>query len=93
MTLPQLDYLIIACHPDDAEIGCGGAILSLKAQGAVVGVLDLTNGEPTPHGRPELRRRNAPPPPPSSASTGAATLVYRTARSLPISTPAARSPA
>jgi hypothetical protein len=25
--LPQLDYLIIACHPNDAEIGCGGAIL------------------------------------------------------------------
>src|SRR5450432_2793319 len=55
--LPQLDYLIIACHPDDAEIGCGGAILSLKAQGARVGVLDLTDGEPTPHGSPEIRQR------------------------------------
>lgn len=55
--LPQLDYLIIACHPDDAEIGCGGAILSLRAQGAKVGVLDLTNGEPTPHGSPEIRER------------------------------------
>jgi N-acetylglucosamine malate deacetylase 1 len=52
-----LDYLVIACHPDDAEIGCGGAILSLKAQGAKVGVLDLTNGEPTPHGTPEIRQR------------------------------------
>jgi bacillithiol biosynthesis deacetylase BshB1 len=56
-TLPQLDYLIIACHPDDAEIGCGGAILSLIAQGVKVGVLDLTDGEPTPHGSPEIRRR------------------------------------
>ena len=55
--LPQLDYLIIACHPDDAEIGCGGAILALKAQGAKVGVLDLTDGEPTPHGSPEIRAR------------------------------------
>src|SRR5205807_4774297 len=55
--LPQLDYLVIACHPDDAEIGCGGAILALKAQGARVGVLDLTDGEPTPHGSPEIRRR------------------------------------
>jgi bacillithiol biosynthesis deacetylase BshB1 len=54
---PQLDYLVIACHPDDAEIGCGGAILSLKAQGAKVGVLDLTDGEPTPHGSPDIRRR------------------------------------
>ena len=56
-TLPELDYLIIACHPDDAEIGCGGAILSLKSQGAKVGVLDLTNGEPTPYGSPEIRER------------------------------------
>jgi bacillithiol biosynthesis deacetylase BshB1 len=55
--LPELDYLVIACHPDDAEIGCGGAILSLKAGGARVGVLDLTDGEPTPHGTPEIRRR------------------------------------
>ncbi|HLJ95543.1 MAG TPA: bacillithiol biosynthesis deacetylase BshB1 [Gemmataceae bacterium] len=53
---PPLDYLVIAPHPDDAELGAGGAILSLKAQGATVGVLDLTDGEPTPHGSPEIRR-------------------------------------
>jgi bacillithiol biosynthesis deacetylase BshB1 len=56
-SLPTLDYLIIAVHPDDAEIGAAGAILSLKAQGARVGVLDLTDGEPTPFGSPELRAR------------------------------------
>jgi bacillithiol biosynthesis deacetylase BshB1 len=55
--ISQLDYLIIACHPDDAEIGCGGAILSLKALGAKVGVLDLTDGEPTPHGSVAIRKR------------------------------------
>src|SRR5262249_43236946 len=53
----ELDYLVIAPHPDDAELGAGGAILSLKAQGASVGILDLTDGEPTPHGSPEIRRR------------------------------------
>jgi N-acetylglucosamine malate deacetylase 1 len=53
---PRLDYLVIACHPDDAEIGCGGAILSLQSNGVKVGVLDLTNGEPTPHGSPEIRK-------------------------------------
>lgn len=57
MTLPQVEYLFIACHPDDAELCCGGAILSLKAQGASVGVLDLTDGEPTPHGSVEIRQR------------------------------------
>jgi N-acetylglucosamine malate deacetylase 1 len=56
-TYPVLDYLVVAPHPDDAELGAGGAILLLKAQGARVGVLDLSNGEPTPHGSPEIRHR------------------------------------
>jgi bacillithiol biosynthesis deacetylase BshB1 len=55
--MTPLDYLVIAPHPDDAELGAGGAILLLQAQGARVGVLDLTDGEPTPHGSPEVRRR------------------------------------
>ncbi len=53
----MLDYLVIAPHPDDAELGVGGTILLLKSHGASVGVLDLTDGEPTPHGSPEIRRR------------------------------------
>ena len=56
MSLPELDYLVIAPHPDDAELGVAGTILALKAQGARVGVLDLTDGEPTPHGSREIRR-------------------------------------
>jgi bacillithiol biosynthesis deacetylase BshB1 len=54
--MANLDYLVIAPHPDDAELGVGGTILLLKSQGAKVGVLDLTDGEPTPFGSPELRR-------------------------------------
>jgi N-acetylglucosamine malate deacetylase 1 len=50
-----LDVLVIAPHPDDAELGMGGAILRLRAEGKRVGVLDLTSGEPTPHGSPEIR--------------------------------------
>lgn len=34
-----------------------GAILSFKAEGLQVGVLDLTSGEPTPFGSPEIRVR------------------------------------
>jgi bacillithiol biosynthesis deacetylase BshB1 len=55
--MQTLDYLVIAPHPDDAELAMGGSILLLQAQGARVGVLDLTDGEPTPQGNPEIRRR------------------------------------
>jgi N-acetylglucosamine malate deacetylase 1 len=53
----SIDYLVIAPHPDDAELGVGGTALLLRSQGHSVGVLDLTDGEPTPFGSPETRRR------------------------------------
>ena len=53
----MLDILIVSPHPDDAELGMGGAILKFQAEGLAVGVLDLTDGEPTPFGSPEIRRR------------------------------------
>jgi bacillithiol biosynthesis deacetylase BshB1 len=53
----MLDYLVIAAHPDDAELGMGGTIALLLSQGCTVGILDLTDGEPTPHGSSEIRRR------------------------------------
>jgi bacillithiol biosynthesis deacetylase BshB1 len=53
----KLDYLVIAAHPDDAELAMGGTIRALKAEGATVGILDLTSGEPTPHGTLEIRAR------------------------------------
>ena len=53
--MKPLDLLVVATHPDDAEIGVGGTILASAAQGLRVGVLDLTDGEPTPHGSPEIR--------------------------------------
>jgi bacillithiol biosynthesis deacetylase BshB1 len=53
----MLDLLVVAPHPDDAELGAAGAILRMKAEGWRVGVLDLTSGEPTPFGSPEIRAR------------------------------------
>ena len=53
----MLDVLVIAPHPDDAELGMGGAIVKMLAAGMQVGVLDLTSGEPTPYGTPELRQQ------------------------------------
>ena len=55
--MPPLDVLVVAPHPDDAELGMAGTILSMVAEGKQVGILELTNGEPTPLGSPEIRRR------------------------------------
>ncbi len=69
--MTALDYLIVAPHPDDAELGVGGTIALLQAQGARVGVLDLTDGEPTPFGSPEIRRRE------TDAATAVLSLAWR----------------
>ncbi len=53
----MLDVLVVAPHPDDAELGMGGAILKFKDEGLRVGVLDLTDGEPTPFGSTVVRAR------------------------------------
>jgi len=53
----QLDIIFTAPHPDDLEIGCGGLIASLVEQGYRVGMVHMTNGEPTPNGDPETRNK------------------------------------
>lgn len=53
----MLDALVIAPHPDDAELGMAGTIMKFKAEGRSIGILDLTDGEPTPHGSPEIRAK------------------------------------
>jgi bacillithiol biosynthesis deacetylase BshB1 len=55
----MLDALVIAPHPDDAELGMGGTIAAMLRTGLSVGVLDLTDGEPTPRGSPEIRAAEA----------------------------------
>jgi bacillithiol biosynthesis deacetylase BshB1 len=51
--------LIIGPHPDDQELGMGGAIIRLAAQGHRVHIIDMTNGEPTPFGSVETRARES----------------------------------
>lgn len=51
----SLDILFTAPHPDDLEIGCGGTIAKLVKQGHRVGMVHMTDGEPTPHGTSETR--------------------------------------
>ncbi len=52
-----LDVLVVAPHPDDAEIGVGGTLIRCQRDGLRTGVIDLTTGEPTPHGSLEIRAR------------------------------------
>jgi N-acetylglucosamine malate deacetylase 1 len=51
--------LVFGPHPDDQELGMGGAILRLAAEGHKVHLVDMTNGEPTPHGSVEKRARES----------------------------------
>lgn len=47
--LPEpLDVIAVGAHPDDVEIAVGGTLARLVQQGYRVGIIDLTNGEPTP---------------------------------------------
>ncbi|NMC21854.1 MAG: LmbE family protein [Thermogutta sp.] len=51
-----LDVVAVGAHPDDVEIGCGGMLHALGRQGYRVGIIDLTDGEPTPRSPgPETR--------------------------------------
>lgn len=39
------DVLAFGAHPDDVEIGCGGTLAKLAAQGKRAAIVDLTEGE------------------------------------------------
>lgn len=73
----MLDVLVIAPHPDDAELGMGGSIARMLDERWTVGVLDLTDGEPTPHGSPERRRAE------TEAATRALGITWRENLGLP----------
>jgi bacillithiol biosynthesis deacetylase BshB1 len=63
--------IVVGPHPDDQELGMGGTIAKLAKQGHRVHLIDMTNGEPTPHGSVETRARE-------SAEAAAALGVQRT---------------
>ncbi len=70
---PQLDVIAVGAHPDDVEIACGGTLAMLARQGHKVGIIDLTDGEPTPKSPgPEARLAEAQA---AAATLGAAVRV------------------
>lgn len=56
----ELDLIAVGAHPDDVEIACGGTLARLARKGYRVGIVDLTDGEPTPHSPgPDVRMSEA----------------------------------
>ncbi|MFO0960341.1 MAG: PIG-L family deacetylase [Isosphaeraceae bacterium] len=59
-TSDPLDVIAVGAHPDDVEIACGGTLARLVDLGYRVGIVDLTDGEPTPRSAgPDVRRAEA----------------------------------
>ena len=79
MNIPAdgLDVLVVAPHPDDAEISVGGTIITSLQQNLTVGVIELTDGEPTPHGSREQRAAE------TAAATDVLGLTWRANLGLP----------
>jgi bacillithiol biosynthesis deacetylase BshB1 len=55
----KLDILVLAVHPDDAELGCSGTLLRHIALGKKVGIVDFTRGELGTRGTAETRDEEA----------------------------------
>ena len=72
-----LDVLVVSTHPDDAELSVGGTLVCCRRLGLRTGVVDLTSGEPTPHGTSEIRRRE------TAAATAVLGLTWRQNLGLP----------
>jgi N-acetylglucosamine malate deacetylase 1 len=73
----KLDVLCFGPHPDDAEIGAGGVLLKLAAQGYRCGVVDMTRGEMGSGGTVEIRAAE------SAAAAQVLGLVLRENMGLP----------
>jgi len=54
-----VDVLAFGAHPDDIELGAAGTLLSCKAKGKRIGLVDLTKGELGTRGNAELRAQES----------------------------------
>jgi N-acetylglucosamine malate deacetylase 1 len=55
----NLDVIVFAAHPDDAELSVGGTIAKLSNAGLKVGIVDMTRGELGTRGSAEIRMEEA----------------------------------
>jgi len=60
MSTPEkFDVLAFGSHPDDVELGAGGTVAQMVADGYQVGIVDLTRGELGSRGTVEKRTQEA----------------------------------
>lgn len=59
MNNESLDILAFGAHADDAEIGMGGTIAKLAAEGKKIAICDLTAADLSSNGTIELRKKEA----------------------------------
>src|SRR4030067_3231391 len=55
----NLDVIVFAAHPDDAELSMVGTIAELTKNNLKVGIIDFTKGELGTRGTPEIRQKEA----------------------------------
>lgn len=55
----NLDALVFAAHPDDAELAMGGTIAKFYKENLKIGIIDLTRGELGTRGTAETRQKEA----------------------------------
>jgi N-acetylglucosamine malate deacetylase 1 len=55
----KLDIMVMAVHPDDAELACAGTIALHISKGLQVGIIEFTKGELGTRGTPEIRLAEA----------------------------------
>src|SRR5664279_540650 len=55
----NLDILVFASHPDDAELTMGGTIAKFTHNNLKVGIIDLTRGELSTRGTIQTRQKEA----------------------------------
>ncbi len=54
--IDPIDILAFSPHPDDVELGCGGSLFIAARNGSKILIADLSEGERSSRGTPELRR-------------------------------------
>ncbi|MCE9499910.1 MAG: PIG-L family deacetylase [Leptospira sp.] len=55
----MINVVCVGAHPDDVELSMGGTVLRMVEAGHNVTLVDLSNGEPTPFGSVETRKKES----------------------------------